>query len=237
MVWAWRLLMSLFSLSYVMSSKMLLLVITVLWSNYGLSQSSNTYIRNLYSRSEGAILFNQGQNLILIRTANARSLNITAPDGINILDTIVRNDSILIEVYPYKPGERYITISEKTTGRTIKKIDFQEQEVSNPFVRAGSIKTSNVAKNVLLLQTGLVVANTNENYKSDFVVREYTFKVDLPTKTTVSINVKGPYFTEEIKTVLRQLPHNTTIEFVDILANCPRCCFNRALPSIRILVQ
>lgn len=212
-----------------------LIFLILAWSNLLFAQTDSVYIRNQYSRSDGPIVFLNGINLITVKTANADRIKLTNSPGTDILDFQVNHDTIQLRLYAHSNHQHFLLLTDTVFGRVVKKIDFEVQEVSAPFAQVGNIQTSVVSKNILLSQPGLLVSNTNNNYKYKFVVTNYILKTAF-SGTTYKVNTIGPYFTKEIKDILTKLPYNTTIEFTDIRATCPDCR-NRAFPSIKLLVK
>src|SRR5690606_15304150 len=83
-----------------------------------------------------------------------------------------------------------------------------------------------IAKHKLLLYEGLIWYSEDKEFNPGCRVNGYTFETMRDGELT-RIEVKGPFFTREVKQILQSLPANTTIKFTRIIVSVPPNWCNR----------
>jgi hypothetical protein len=192
------------------------------------------------ARKDTMLLFTAANNVIEVYSPTLKPADIklkSLDNSLRIGTPDTKGDTLLAMAMPYpnKGKKMRLAIMYKKTGKTIKTIEFNSDNVPPLVARVGTIKTPEAPRATILAQTSLKLAFPNSLYSYPYAIKQFTFKAHYDKGGAV-INVNGVLLTKDIFQQIKDAPAGTIVEFTGIKATCPECAM-RTLDDIKLKIK
>ncbi len=221
--------------------RILLVIVLLAIAADGFAQADSVRLWNKWcSRKDTLLLFAAGNNVIGVYSPTLKPTDIKLKSldaSLRIGNPEVKGDTSFVMAMPYpKKGKRMrLAVMYRKTGRMIKTVEFESDNVPPPVARLGNITRSDAQRKDILSQITLKAFFPNSLYSYPYSIRQYTFKVS-HANGSATINVNGFFLTKEVQQQIKDAPAGTVILFTNIKATCPECA-TRNLEDIRIRIK
>lgn len=193
------------------------------------------------TRRDTMLLFATANNLIQIYspTLKAAEINVKSLDAktLRIGEPEVKGDTISVMAMPYpaKGKKMRLAITNKKSGKIIKTINFDSDNIPPLVARVGNIQTAEASRKEILAQLSMKATFPKSLYSYPYKIKGYTFKIH-SDKGAATIKINGFFITKEVLEQIKDAPGGTIAEFTDIQATCPECS-PRKLDDIKLKIK
>ncbi|MCW3122739.1 MAG: hypothetical protein JWQ38_2231 [Flavipsychrobacter sp.] len=192
------------------------------------------------SKKDTMLLFTAANNTIAIYSPTLKPTDIKLKSldiSLRIGKPEIKGDTTFVMAMPYpaKGKKMRMAVLYRKSGKTIKTIEFNSDNVPSPVARLGTITRTEVQRKDILSQLTIKAYFPNSLYSYPYAIKQYTFKT-AHEKGGATINVPGFMMTRDVLQQIKDAPAGATIEFTGIKATCPECA-TRTLDDIKIKIK
>ena len=221
--------------------RILLLTAVIFYSLSAFPQSDSVHVWNKWCSSKDTmLLFTTANNIIAVYSKTLKPSDIklkSLDNSLRIGAPEVKGDTTFVLAMPYpKKGKKMrLAVMYKKTGKMIKTVEFNSDNVPPLVARLGTLTKNEVPRKDILAQTSLKACFPNSLYSYPYGIKQFIFKTR-HEKGGATINVNGFFLTKDILQQIKDAPAGAVIEFTAIKATCPECAA-RTLDDIKIKIK
>lgn len=207
------------------------------------AQTDSIYVWNKWcARKDTLLLFTTANNVIEVYCHSLKPGEIklkSLDNSLRIGTPEIKGDTISVLAMPYPAKEKNnnmrLAIMYKKTGKVIKTVNFNSDNVPPLIARVGKIQAGEAARKDILAQTAMYAVFPNSLYSYPYRIKQYTFKIQTP-KGGATINGTGIFINRDVMQEIKDAPAGTVVEFSNIKATCPECAI-RTLDDIKLKIK